>query len=116
MMRPCTCTAPAGVSTGGRRSRSTKLRGTQPRWNRNGRELLYVDPQNFVVSVGVEAVGGAFQTGEAKQLFQFHGASGLWRYDISPDGARFLVTAPLEEDLESPVLVITDWTRKLGSR
>jgi Tol biopolymer transport system component len=90
--------------------------GTQPRWNRNGRELIFVDPQNFLVSVDVESVEGSFQTGEAKQLFQFHGAAGVWRYDISPDGTRFLVTAPLEEDLASPVLVITDWTRKLGSR
>jgi Tol biopolymer transport system component len=90
--------------------------GTQARWNRNGRELIFVDPQNFLVSVDVEATEGSFQTGETKQLFQFHGAAGVWRYDISPDGTRFLVTAPLEEDLASPVLVITDWTRKLGNR
>jgi eukaryotic-like serine/threonine-protein kinase len=90
--------------------------GSEPRWNRNGRELFYIDPQNYVVAVDVETSATGFQTGAAKKLFQFHGAGGQCRYDVAPDGQRFLVTAPLEEDLASPVTLITDWTRKVGSR
>jgi serine/threonine protein kinase len=90
--------------------------GTQPRWNRNGRELFYMDPQNYLVSVDVEETTMGFQTGAARKLFQFHGAGGFWCYDVAPDGDRFLVTVPLEKDLASPVTVITDWTRKMGNR
>ncbi len=90
--------------------------GTEPRWNRNGRELFFIDLQNNLVSVEVEATTAGFQPGAARELFQFHGAGGLWRYDVSPDGDRFLVTDPLDEDLASPVTLITDWTRKLETR
>jgi serine/threonine protein kinase/Tol biopolymer transport system component len=89
--------------------------GVEPRWSRDGRELFYVDPQNQLVSVEVETNHNGFQLGGARPLFQWHGAGGLWRYDVSPDGSRFLVTAPLEEDLASPVTVITDWTRRVAN-
>jgi hypothetical protein len=40
------------------------------------------------------------------------GAGGMGEvYRVSADGNRFLVTAPLDEDLTSPVTLITDWTR-----
>lgn len=90
--------------------------GGQPRWNRNGRELFFMDPENYIVSVEVEETAMGFQTGAAKRLFQFHGAGGFWSYDVAPDGDRFLVTVPLQEDLASPVTLITDWTRKMGER
>jgi hypothetical protein len=89
--------------------------GTQPRWNRNGRELFYMDPENYLVSVDVETASG-FQTGATRKLFQFHGTGGSWSYDVSVDGNRFLVTVPREEDLASPVTLITDWTRKMSER
>jgi Tol biopolymer transport system component len=90
--------------------------GTEPRWNRNGREMFYMDPLNNLISVDVETEGSSLEVGEARALFPFHGAGGFWRYDVSPDGTRFLVTTPLEEDLASPVLVITDWTRNVAGR
>lgn len=90
--------------------------GSEPRWNRNGRELFYIDPENYIVAVEVDETTMGFQTGAARRLFQFHGAGGFWRYDVDPDGTRFLVTVPLEEDLAMPVTLITDWTRKMRSR
>ncbi|HEV8336157.1 MAG TPA: protein kinase [Candidatus Polarisedimenticolia bacterium] len=90
--------------------------GRQARWNRNGRELFYIDPGNFLVSVEIIPSAAGFQTGSSRKLFQFHGASGLWPYDVAPDGNRFLVTVPREEDLASPVTLITDWTRKANPR
>jgi Tol biopolymer transport system component len=86
--------------------------GIEPRWNRNGRELLFVDLQNILVSVEVEASAAGFQSGASRPLFQFHGAGGPCRYDVAPDGDRFLVTVPVDEDLAAPVTLITDWTRK----
>ena len=90
--------------------------GTEPRWNRNGRELLFVDLQNNLVSVEVEPSPAGFQSGASRPLFQFHGAGGPCRYDVAPDGNTFLVTVPLDEDLAAPVTLITDWTRKSANR
>jgi serine/threonine protein kinase/Tol biopolymer transport system component len=90
--------------------------GTEARWRRDGRELYYVDRENYLVSVDAGRSASGFEAGAARRLFQFHGAGGNWRYDVSPDGNRFLVTVPLEADLASPVTLITDWTRKLAAR
>ncbi|HEX5131916.1 MAG TPA: hypothetical protein VFX92_05455, partial [Candidatus Krumholzibacteria bacterium] len=89
--------------------------GDQPRWSRDGRELFFIDPENYLVSVEVEESTSGFQMGASHQLFQFYAGTGFWRYDVAPDG-RFLVIMPIKEDLESPVTLITDWTRKMGGR
>jgi Tol biopolymer transport system component len=89
--------------------------GTEPRWRADGRELFYVDAENYIVAVEVHP-GATFEAGSTTRLFQFHGAGGQWRYDVSNDGSRFLVTRALQEDLASPVTIITDWTRKVASQ
>jgi hypothetical protein len=68
------------------------------------------------VSVDVDRASPGFQIGAARRLFQFHGAGGQWSYDVSVDGDRFLFTVPLDEDLASPVTLITDWTRRVAGR
>jgi Tol biopolymer transport system component len=98
---------------GGGRWQISQNGGMEPRWNRNGRELLYVDRENYIVSVAVHPSAAGFEAGASQRLFQFHGAGGFWRYDITPDGERFLVAAPLQDNLTSPVTLITDWTRKV---
>jgi hypothetical protein len=90
--------------------------GVQPRWSRDGRELFFMDPENYLVAVEVEKSAAGFQMGASRPLFQFYASTGFWRYDVGPDGQRFLVTAPLEEDLTSPVTLITDWPRIVQSR
>jgi hypothetical protein len=90
--------------------------GTQPRWRGDGKELYYIDGDNYVVAVQVLGGPGSFEAGTSTKLFQFHGTRGGWRYDNNRDGTRFLVTRPLSEDLAMPVTVITDWTRKVASK
>ncbi len=90
--------------------------GAEPRWNPNGRELFFVDNQNYIVSLEVEPTVDGFRSGAQRQLFQWHAGSTQWRYDVSPDGQRFLVTAPLQENLTAPVTLITNWTRKIAGR
>jgi Tol biopolymer transport system component len=89
--------------------------GAQPRWSRDGRQLFYIDPDNYLVAVDVEESSAGFQMGAAHPLFQFYAGTGFWRYDVAADG-RFLATAPLKENLESSVTLITDWTRIVQSR
>jgi eukaryotic-like serine/threonine-protein kinase len=90
--------------------------GSEPRWGRDGRELFYVDRENRIISVEVLRSPSGFQAGAIRPLFQFHGAGGNWRYDVSADGSRFLVTVPPQDEAAPPVTLMTDWTARLGKR
>ena len=100
----------------GGRWQASQSGGIEPRWSANGRELFFVDPQNYIVSLEVDLAAEGFRAGATQRLFQRHGGNAQWRYDVAPDGNRFLVAAPLEEDLASPVTLITNWPRKTASR
>jgi len=89
--------------------------GLEPRWRADGRELYYVDAENYIVAVEVHP-GNSFESGSTTRLFQFHGAGGQWRYDVSNDGSRFLVTRALAQDLALPITIMTDWTQKVANR
>ena len=90
--------------------------GGEARWGRDGKTLYFVDRENHVVAVDVTVSASGFEPGEVRPLFQLHTAGGFWRYDVSPDGSRFLVTVPLEDEARAPVLLMTDWTAKLRKR
>ncbi len=90
--------------------------GSEVRWRDDERELFYVDRDNFIIAVAVTTAAGTFDTDSTNRLFQFHGAGGEFRYDVSADGKRFLVTSALAENLAVPVTVITDWTRKVAAK
>ncbi len=90
--------------------------GVEARWSGDGKELFFADRNNFVNAVEVTIRPGVFEAGSSTKLFQLHGTGGGWRYDVSRDGSRFLVTQPLPEDLALPITIITDWTRKVSDR
>jgi len=90
--------------------------GDEPRWSRDGRELFYVDRENRIVSVEVVRTSAGFEAGMVRGLFPFHGAGGYPRYDVSPDGSRFLVTAPVEDRSPQPVSIVTNWPGRLRER
>jgi serine/threonine-protein kinase len=68
--------------------------GSRPLWNRNGRELFFVDLAGRLMSVQVQTAAGSFVTSTPTLVFEgITGAGSLGRnYDVSPDGQRFLVT------------------------
>ena len=78
---------------GGARYQISTTGGTSPAWNRNGRELLYLDGQTNMVSVPVVA-GTTFQSGQPSVLFAAarYESSPFGRvYDVTPDGQRFVM-------------------------
>jgi eukaryotic-like serine/threonine-protein kinase len=90
--------------------------GSQPRWSRDGKELFYFAPDSMLMEVSVATTGGTFQPGVPKPLFRAailggtgSAASTAWRWDISPDGKRFLMDTALEEATASPVTVVLNW-------
>ncbi len=101
---------------GGGKWQVSQSGGTEARWRSDGRELFYVDKDNFIVAVQVDPAAPSFSAGSSTKLFQFHGAGGHWRYDVSADGSRMLVTRALQEDLASPVTLITGWTARVEGK
>jgi eukaryotic-like serine/threonine-protein kinase len=81
------------------------------RWNRNGRELLYVSPDWKLMSVPVRA-GLKFEAGVPKPLLALQPTS---LFDIAPDGRRFLVRVPVREEGQAnpAVEVVVNWTAEL---
>jgi hypothetical protein len=90
-------------------------RGDWPRWRRDGRELIYLAPDNMLTAVPLNAGGPALQVGEVKALFAlnprlttFAGYYG-YPYDISADAQRILVNMFLEADSGEPPTLLVNW-------
>jgi len=90
--------------------------GVQPRWNRNGKELLYFNSRKLM-SVEVSAAG-VFRAGAPKALFEtpLFGSGAVLTsqdWDISPDGSKFLVVTQLLENSAAPITVVLNWQEGL---
>jgi serine/threonine protein kinase len=90
--------------------------GSQPRWSHDGKELFYFTPDSTLMDVAVSATGETFQPGVPKPLFRAPvlggtggGPSVAWRWDITPDGKRFLINTALEGGSGSSVTVVLNW-------
>jgi eukaryotic-like serine/threonine-protein kinase len=95
------------ISTGG---------GTQPRWNKNGKEIFYVSLDSKIMAAGVKLSpdSQSLETGTAVALFPVRIASGLpgisrWQYAVSSDGQRFVVNVAADEGTTSPITLIYNW-------
>jgi Tol biopolymer transport system component len=97
----------------------------EPRWQRDGKELFFLEnriPVKRLMSVSVQTgKGGDFQAGVPHALFDFR-AIGIiitgnsFLYTPSADGQRFLVRV-LPTDAVPTVNVITNWEKAaLGAR
>jgi len=86
--------------------------GTQPSWNRNGKEIFYrVGNKMMVVTVS----GGVdLALSQPRQLFEqryvFQNVS-LANYDVSPDGQRFVMVK--DEAGSGRLNVVLNWTEEL---
>ena len=98
--------------------------GRHPLWARNGEELFYLEPgtRPRLMAVPVQT-GSTFDRGSPQPLFaweyRFDGPSR--RYDVSPDGQRFLVIkAGADEaagDVQAPQIhVVLNWFEELKAR
>jgi eukaryotic-like serine/threonine-protein kinase len=110
---------PFPLSTGGKWPISNGG-GSQPRWSRDGKELFYFTPDSMLMAVSVSANGAAFQPGVPKPLFRAailggtgDGANSAWRWDVSPDGQRFLMNTALEDTAAPPVTIVLNWQSAL---
>jgi hypothetical protein len=84
--------------------------GVWPHWRADGKELFYVGLDGKVMAVEVTA-SPVFQTGVPQPLFQ---APNGYTGDVTADGKRFLLSAPLAQNATSPFTVVLNWTAGLN--
>jgi eukaryotic-like serine/threonine-protein kinase len=93
--------------------------GTEPAWNPNGRELFYRSGDKMM-AVDIATQPG-FAAGKPRMLFE-----GPYEpapitnpnYDVSPDGQRFLMLKPVEQEQAAPtqINVVLNWSEELKRR
>lgn len=87
------------ISTGG---------GSQPRWRHDGRELLFLSPDNRLMSTTVNVERG-FAHSAPKALFTGCGSrSAAWEYsyDIAADGERILWLCPADDAAAAATIAV----------
>ncbi len=92
---------------GGRRQISSEG-GEQPRWVRNGREIVYRNGTKMM-SVPVQ-LQPAFRTGNAIELFdrKFDSGAAVDGYDVTSDGQTFVMTRS-EHENPTEIRVVSGW-------
>jgi dipeptidyl aminopeptidase/acylaminoacyl peptidase len=105
-----------GSSAAGALHQVSKEGGTDPHWSGDGKELFYMAPDGYLMSVPVIVTGGAFQPGTPQRLFKSP-ATGGGTWDVSADGKRFLIAAPPATTAAAPASrphhVVVNWTELL---
>jgi eukaryotic-like serine/threonine-protein kinase len=106
--------SPMTVSNGG---------GHSPRWRADGKELFYLAADGTVMSVAVS--GNPLRVQPAVPLFRAPrglvtpdatGRRGPAPWDVTADGQRFLIAAPLEGDVGSQFTVVLNWQQGLAAK
>jgi serine/threonine protein kinase len=87
-----------------------------PSWRRDGRELLYVTSNGDFVAVPVTPSGQSITIGQSQMLFHLAQVVGTDHVAIAADGQRFLVAVPPPDAAETPLTVVTNWTRLMARK
>jgi serine/threonine-protein kinase len=101
--------------------------GFHPVWTRDGREIVYVDGQGYIVAVAVRSeANDMFDYSKPVRLFRFTrgGSPGGDRgWDVTADGARFLRVTAASNDVEEGAetgapefVLIQNWSEELKAR
>ncbi len=89
--------------------------GREPRWSKDGKELFFFAPDNRLMAAEVKTGATSFEVGAIHPLFQTRQMGMDFRYDVSKDGARFLVNGGLAQE-PSPITLVTNWTSELEKK
>ena len=88
-----------------------------PRWRRDGKEIVYLAPDNMLTAATVNGEVARFEAGAARPLFAVRPRPqvtlGDYPYDVSADGQRFLVNTLVEETTSSAITLVVHWTAGL---
>jgi len=91
--------------------------GNEPVWNRSGRELFYRNADKMMaVDITTQP---SFSASKPKMLFEKRyvspGGGTFPNYDVSPDGQRFLMLKPVQQEQaeSTQINIVLNWTEEL---
>jgi Tol biopolymer transport system component len=95
--------------------------GVSAKWRADGKEIFYYAGDGQLMAVPVMSNNAALEVGTAVPLFKARmlvgptAAFGFRRqYDVTPDGKRFLINAPIEDTTaSSAITVVLNWPAAL---
>jgi len=82
--------------------------GQNPKWTKNGREVLYLGYDRRVMAVDMDTTSG-LRAGTPAPLFQLPEGSWFW-WDASSDGQRILATVPVLRSSSVPLTLVQNWS------
>jgi Tol biopolymer transport system component len=101
------------------RSQVSANGGRQPRWSPDGKEIYFVAGDDQLLAATVDGRGPRFEVKDVRPLFRVNMYTGprvgMYGYDVSPDGKRFLVNDAGEASVPR-VALVTNWTAELQKR
>jgi serine/threonine protein kinase len=85
--------------------------GRSPRWGQTGRELFFISmssggPEVMAVDV---TLGQVPPVGVPRRLFKLPPSFGVFSFDVSADGQRFVVPRLPTEAQDAPITVVLNW-------
>jgi Tol biopolymer transport system component len=104
------------LDPGGGKVQVSKKGGSFPRWP-NPKEIVYVAPDQTLMSVAVTGAGATFSASVPAPLFKITVGPGPGTpFDATADGKRFIVNARLPSRLPPSINVIVNWQEELKQR
>jgi Tol biopolymer transport system component len=91
--------------------------GTFPRWRRDGKEIVYLAPDNTLMSVAVGATSAGYQPGLTHPLFKIDVQPGAGTpFDMTADGSRFIVDAAIPSKAPAVIKILVNWPSLLAGK
>jgi hypothetical protein len=90
--------------------------GEKPLWRADGREIVYVAPDNHVMAAEVTPSGTDFQIGSTTRLFPIQPQRPGNIFCMYPDARRFLINMSVVELNSQPLTLVVPWTAALHGR
>jgi len=109
---------PLGITRPGERTRVSLGGARNPRWSGDGRELFFLSDDGAIQAAPVTRRDGRIEVGAPARLFVAPALDGRLdsKFEVSPDGQRFLVAVAAAVGSTAPVTVVLDWTAELAPR
>ena len=85
--------------------------GRYPTWSRDGSEIYFLAPDDWLVAAAIRAEAGGLSIGLIRRLFRLEFRRtrlDAYPYDVSPNG-RFLVNTVLEETAPAAISLVVNW-------
>jgi Tol biopolymer transport system component len=85
--------------------------GRRPRWRADGKELFFLAAPDRVMTVDV-VPGEVPRFSPPHEVFR----QAIDSFDVSPDGQTFVALRPSDSDVNRPLTLVSNWTRRIPEK